>query len=246
MKLRLFSLILILTISCKTKTSDWKTLDFEFFKLKTPQGWTEIKLKGIDSFVGGLTNGKDTLRFDYGMYSADIGYEDPKIHLFGQDTINGLIARIVIPKIPGDGFIRMYIPVNREDRFSISGRNIQDTDTILKIFKSIVFTESDIAINSKLTNDKFKEYPNGTGKTLFQQYCMSCHAIRKIIDGPKITEEIKDKDAIWLYNFLTDRKPFLSDSTYLRKKELYGVECPEFKRLTKEDIEMIYAFLKFE
>ena len=246
MRLRLFSLILILTISCKTKTSGWQTLDFEFFKLQTPQGWTELNLKSLDSFVGGLTNGKDTLRFDYGMYSPDIGNEDPNKHLFGQDTINGLISRIVIPKIPGDGFIRMYIPVNRQDRFSISGRNIQNTDTILKIFKSIVFTESDIAINGKLTKDKFKEFPNGTGKTLFQQNCGSCHALKKIVEGPNLANLLEDRDATWLYNFLSNRKLIESDSTTKMKQENYGVLCPEFSSLTKPDIEMILSYIKLK
>ena len=139
MRPRLISILLILTVSCKTKTADWQTLDFGSFKLKTPSGWTAIERKGIDSYVGGLTNIKDTLSFDYGWYSPDIGDEDPRKHKFGQDTINGLIARLVIPITPGDGYIRMYIPVNREDKFSISGHNIKSTDTILKIFKSIIF-----------------------------------------------------------------------------------------------------------
>ena len=244
MKPCLFSLLLILTLSCQPKSTTWQTLDFGAFKLQTPPGWTKLKLRGIDSYVGGLTNGKDTLSFDYGMYSPEIGDEDPKKHLIGQDTINGLFAQIAIPISPGDGFIGMYIPLNQEDRFSIGGYNIKSTDTILKIFKSIVFAESDTAANSKLIS-KFKQYPNGSGKTLFRQYCMSCHSLTKIVEGPKLTDLLQERDATWLYNFLTNRKMFLSDSSYLKIKKNYGVECPEFSMLKKQDVDAIFSYVKF-
>ncbi|HMU46801.1 MAG TPA: c-type cytochrome [Chitinophagaceae bacterium] len=240
MRLRLFTILLILTASCKTKTSEWQTLDFGSFKLKTPSGWTEIERTGIDSYVGGLTNGKDTLSFDYGWYSPDIGDEDPKKHKFGQDTINGLIARIAIPITPGDGYIRMYIPVNRDDKFSISGHNIQSTDTILKIFKSIVFKESDTTINSELTMSKFKEYPNGTGKTLVMQKCASCHAMNKIVEGPALKDLMQDRTSEWLYKFFTNRGSVSNDSMHIKLKEVFNNrECMTFPDITKEEIELI-------
>jgi hypothetical protein len=130
--------------SCKTKTptTNWQTLDFGSFKLKTPFGWTKIEKRGIDSYFGGLTNGKDTLWFDYGEYSVDLTGDETFSHLYAKDTINGLPARIMIPETAGKGYISMYIPrVSNEDKFTIWGDNILKTDTILKIYKSVTFNK---------------------------------------------------------------------------------------------------------
>jgi len=105
MNLRLISVIVILVASCKTKRNEWQTLDFGVFKLKTPKYWTIVERQGIDSYVGGLTNGKDSLWFDYGWYSGDIDDELIESHLFAKDTINGLFARVAIPSKIGKGVI---------------------------------------------------------------------------------------------------------------------------------------------
>jgi hypothetical protein len=245
MRHALISVLLILAISCKTKTNNWQTLDFGSFKMKAPHGWKIFKEKGIDSYVGGLTNGVDSLWFDFGWYSPDIGDEDPKKHKFGQDTINGLIARLVIPVTPGDGYIGMFIPVNREDKFSIMGQNVQNTDTILKMFKTIVFKESDTSINSRLKIDKFKSYPNGTGKTLFQQNCASCHSLTKEIVGPSVQVQMHGKTSDWLYKFVTHRKLVANDSTYQNLKKKYNnLECLQFPNLTKEDVDQIAQYIQ--
>src|ERR1700761_3791910 len=64
-------------------------LDFGAFTLKTPKEWTKFTEQGIDSYVGGLTNGKDTLEFDYGWWSHMIeNYDDPS-SVFAADTLDG-------------------------------------------------------------------------------------------------------------------------------------------------------------
>jgi hypothetical protein len=241
---RLISILLILTISCNTNTSEWQTLDFGAFKLKTPHGWNKFEQEGIDSYVGGLTNGKDSLYFDFGWYSPDIGDEDPKKHLFGQDTINGLLARLAIPIKAGDGYIRMYMPVNKRDKFSISGYNIYETDTILKIYKSVVFKESDTSKNSFLLTDNFKSYPKGTGWTLFSQNCASCHAVHKTLTGPALTERIEIRSLDWIYTFLTERKKIVKDTINEELHRKFGLACHQFPSLTKEDVSLIVEYIK--
>jgi hypothetical protein len=135
MKPRLILIFVILISSCTTETTGWRTLDFGAFKIKSPQGWTKFKEQGIDSYVGGLTNGRDSLWFDYGWYSAEIDDEDASNHLYAQDTINGLVATIQVPKIEGHGIIMLNIThVNEKDRFSFYGHDIAQTDTVLKMF----------------------------------------------------------------------------------------------------------------
>jgi hypothetical protein len=243
----LLNIILSLVIvSCKTGiTVQWKTLDFKAFKLKTPKGWTIIEEQGIDSYVGGLTNGKDTLSFDYGWYTAEIDERDQEKHLYAQDTINGLLAIVQIPKVDGDGSIIMFIPnVEKQFKFGMVGTNIRGTDTILQIFKSITFKTSDTTKNSKLTRSKFKGFPFGSGRTLFYNFCQSCHAINKIVDGPSMENLIKNRSADWIYTFLTNRKLVASDSLHQSLVKVYGMQCEEFNNLSKGDVEQIISYIK--
>ena len=71
-----------------------------------PSTWTYIKSQGIDSFVGDILIGrKDTLHFDFGLYSSDLDYplwtggfdiDDSKIKTKQYVTvINGFKAKIV-------------------------------------------------------------------------------------------------------------------------------------------------------
>lgn len=244
MNQRLILILLILTASCSTNTSEWQVLDFGVFKLKTPRGWTKIEEKGIDSYVGGLTNGKDSLWFDYGWYSPDIGEEDPQKHKFGQDTINGLKARLAIPIKPGEGYIRMFIPVSTEDKFSISGHNIITTDTILKIYKSIVFKESDTTKNGELSVNNFKMFPNGTGRTMFLANCASCHSVTKTLAGPALADRVNIRSIEWIYGFLTNRQTIGKDITNLALKKQFGLDCMIFPNLSKDDVASIVDYIK--
>jgi hypothetical protein len=246
MRILLIIIIVIVTVSCKSELSnDWQTLDFGTFKLKTPKGWSIVKEQGFDSYAGGLTNGKDSLFFDYGWYSAELDDREHEKHLYAQDTISGLIAMLQIPKVDGDGYIIMSIPhVTKENKFGIAGTNIKGTDTILQIYKSITFKNSDTTKNSQLTRSKFKEFPFGSGRTLFYTYCQSCHAINKIVDGPHIENLVENRSVDWIYKFLTNRTTVASDSLYQARVKIYGVHCAEFTSLSKKDIEQIIVYIK--
>lgn len=235
-----------MTVSCKTQTADWQTLDFGSFKLKTPQGWKIFKENGVDSYVGGLTNGKDSMWFDYGWYSAEIDDEESSKHLYGQDTINGVVGTIQIPKVDGQGSIRLSIPhVNDKDKFNLGGYNIKGTGTILKIFKSIIFKESDTTKNSNLTLAKFRDYPFGSGRTLYYSNCSSCHHPFKFLVGPPLQDVLHERNNDWVYRFLTKRESVTVDSLYkTRVKEAGNIKCQEFTALTKNDVEQILSYIK--
>ena len=238
-------MLLVLLSSCTTNTSQWKTIDFDAFKLKSPNGWAKFIKQGDDSYVGGLTNGKDSLWFDYGRYSADINYGGAANHLYTQDTINGLTATIQIPKIDGHGFIRLNIPdVNNEDRFSLGGHDIKQTDTILKIFKSIVFKESDTTKNGILTITKFKDYAFGSGSTLFNSNCASCHHPTKDRTGLVLKTVLEERNSQWVYQFLTNRNAIFVDSLYkARIKQAYDNTCNRFPDLTKSEVDQIIGYI---
>jgi hypothetical protein len=246
MKRYLISILFILTASCKEKAANWHTLDCGAFRLKAPSDWTIFKEKGIDSYIGGLTNGKDSMWFCYGWYTPEIDDEAASEHLYGQDTINGLIAVIQIPKVDGRGTICLNIPhVNDKDKFGMSGYDIKGTSTILKIFKSIVFKESDTTKNSSLALSKFREFPFGSGRTLYYWNCASCHHITRYMTGPPLEKVLQQRSDTWIYKFLTDRKSIPIDSLGMASvKRATDITCVTFPNLTKSDVEQILAYLK--
>ncbi len=245
MTIRFLSILLFLTASCKTKTNQGQTLDYGVFKLNTPQGWTILKEQGIDSYYGGLTNGKDSLWFDYGWYSVDLSGENTYKHRFAKDTVNGFPARIMKPDTVGKGYTSMFIPkVTEKNKFTIWGINILETEVVLKIFKSIVFKNSDTLKNPLLTDSKFIHSANGNSKILFSQNCAGCHSINKELTGPALNELILKRNNEWLYTFLTDRKNVLKDSLYHSLIKKYDYNCMEFPDLTKDDVELISDYLR--
>lgn len=66
------SFILILILSCSQK-KETKIIDYGEFQIEVPKNWKKLKLKGIDSKIGGLvTSNHDTLMFDLGRFSNEL------------------------------------------------------------------------------------------------------------------------------------------------------------------------------
>src|SRR4029078_8806172 len=132
----------------------------------------------------------DTLWFYYGMFIS--GFRDEEAnYLFAQDTVNGKITAIRMPKKIGGGSIQMFIDnVTDKDKFQLSSNFIADTGTIFQIFKSVTFTNSDTTKNGSLTFAKFKEYPFGSGRTIYYANCSPCHSEYKDMTGPALTPEL--------------------------------------------------------
>ena len=94
-------------------------LDFGSFKLKAPKDWYIVKQQGTDSHAGGLTNGKDSLWFDYGWYDVTIEQDLGKHQLYARDTVNGLAADILIPSNDSEGYISMHLNIGEKTKFTI-------------------------------------------------------------------------------------------------------------------------------
>jgi hypothetical protein len=247
MNLRLITIIAILTASCKTKIADWQTLDFGDFKIKTPTDWRKFKEQGVDAYVGGLTNGKDSLWFYYGWYISGFKDEEASKYLYAQDTVNGKIAAIKLPKKNGKGSIQMFINnVTEKDKFEFSSNYVEDTNTIFRIFKSVNFNNSDTTRNGILTQTKFKEYPIGSGRTMYYANCSPCHHEYKNMTGPALTPELLDsRPKEWLYTFFKERKSLVKDSSFLaRQKEFSDLHCIELTDYSGQDVEQLISYLK--
>jgi len=241
MKLLSITIIVVLAISCKTKTADWQTLDFGDFKLKAPKEWSKFKEQGIDAYIGGLTNGKDSLWFYYGWYISGPKDDESSNHWYGQDTVNGYSAVIVIPKQTGKGRLELFIPnVTDRDQFALSGYNIKDTGTVLQIFKSVTLKNSDTTKNGTLTAAKFKEYPFGSGRTLYYGLCSSCHAIERNIYGPALKGVLEGQSSEWLNNFLKAKTAIIRNDSVINMEHQ---KILWFDTLTANDVHQILGYI---
>jgi hypothetical protein len=236
------SIFLVLMVSCQTNSIEWKTIDFNAFKLQVPKDWKKFKEPGIDAYTGGVTNGKDTLWFYYGRYISGPKPEDVEKYLYAQDTINGLTSVIQIPKKANDGIIELFIPyVNDEVKFSLAGSNIQSTGTILNIFKSVTFDVSDTIKNGTLTKNKFKEFLWGSGCTVFTGLCSYCHDLQTSGFAPALIDTLQNKNSKWLYNFLKAKEPIIENGSVINSTHK---NIQWFDNMTMTDVEQLIGYIK--
>ncbi|MFI2744660.1 c-type cytochrome [Zhouia sp. PK063] len=242
-----FSIILVLMVSLiylfangfGIKSANEK-IDFGAFEMTIPHDWKKVEFKGIDGYVGGITNGIDSLTFDYSWYSYDFNYENGETQLFATDTINGKIALLTKPKKVGNGTIGIYIEkAYKKNRFNLIGYNIDNENLIFNIFKSIKFKDSDTSLNSRKIefSNKIKPY---SGRSLFYANCASCHHRNKSMIGPAFSG----------INELEFKK-WILDSTGLTKKDTAGFGISYHRKtfgklLTEKEIEKLIEYSKAE
>lgn len=136
--------------------------------------------------------------------------------------------------------------VTDKDQFQLASNYVTDKDAVFRIFKSVTFPHSDTTKSSNLTLAKFKEYPFGSGRTMYYANCSPCHHQYKKLSGPALTPELlNSKTNEWLYTFFKVRQHLQKDSAYLaREKEFGNMDCIELTDYSKQDVEQIIASLK--
>jgi hypothetical protein len=134
--LRWLLIVTLFFISCKTTSSTAKKhiLNFGSFTIETPGTWKEIKMQGVDSYVGRIAmSAGQFAEFDLGWYSSRlIDEDDPgenSKYRIQWDTVDGRKSKIVSPKRNGNGITGIYIDSlwgtgPEKDRFSFSGNNL--------------------------------------------------------------------------------------------------------------------------
>lgn len=245
--LRIILLFLLPVAGCREEPPEYHTLDFGVFQLTTPGDWESFKENGIDSYVGGLTNGADTLWFDYGWYSQEIGDYPDTNSLYALATINGLEAMLSVSKNGQAASVAMSIPaVTKKNRFFISGHRLSNPDAIITMFKTIRFKGSDTTKNTELVFTKFNVYGGRSGAYIVKHYCVSCHHRMRDATGPALKQAlVAQRTDEWLMQFFTDREQVAGDSLLLlRKKQYDGQECYIPKELSHSEIQRLIAYLK--
>lgn len=128
----------LFSTGCHDEFADSQVIDFGPFQVQAPSHWKEFSSVGFDSQVGGLTNKKDTLKYDYGWYSYNFSNETTATHIRTETRVNGRDALIVKPKEKGKGLIGIFIEVNEQHKLSIYGTS-KEEKTILRILESVKF-----------------------------------------------------------------------------------------------------------
>jgi len=134
-----------------------QTLYFEGFQIKVPKDWIKLKMQGIDSYVGALTNGFDTLEFDFGQYSNDLT-DNFENQLYADDTINGKVGYITKSKNNEKTFLGLYFGDIDGQRFNLCTPHSKNESIIISIFQTIRFKTSDTTRNSRSIKFLPKEF----------------------------------------------------------------------------------------
>ena len=116
--------------------SEWETFDFGVFTVEAPSTWSKFTGQGYDSKIGGLTNKKDTLHYDYGMYSNRFLSITSQTHSITEGNRDGYPTRMVTPKRPGEGIIGIYYDLGNPLRLTIYSRS-SDVKTVTQIIESV-------------------------------------------------------------------------------------------------------------
>lgn len=133
-------LLLLACLGCRNSDpTETKVLDFGKFTLTVPGTWRSFSAQGIDSMAGGVTNGRDTLHYDYGWYSYRFQKETPATHRRQNLTIGNRDALLVQPLQPNRGVLGVYVQVDTLNRFTLWGQNLRDEEIALAICRSVAF-----------------------------------------------------------------------------------------------------------
>jgi hypothetical protein len=239
---KLFVFFLLIT-SCNGKADNEQErgvknkLSFEL-----PEGWRKREGRGIDSDVGIITNGKDTVNYDYGWHSGKIDSEDTGRYLIRIERIGGLVSLIGMPKVYSDIPMAMYTQVSGKNKFRIEAKKVFDTAAVLEVFRSVRFLSADTLANSNWARLNIGYQ---SGKFLFASNCASCHSLTLDATGPALQGRMTVRDSDWIFRFLTDRKSIKQDSARIELQARYKSICNTFPSLTNEGVRKIIDYVEF-
>lgn len=127
---------LILACTKEEPRSEWITFDFDTFTLEAPSKWRPFSRQGYDSRVGGITDGKDTLHYDYGMYSNRFTTITSNTHFITEKDRDGYATKMVRPRKPGKGVIGIYYNLGNSLRLTLFSNN-NNEKVLVHIMESV-------------------------------------------------------------------------------------------------------------
>jgi hypothetical protein len=121
----------------------WHKLNAGPFSILAPSGWEFHQLQGVDSYVGEFVGDGVALKFDFGRYSSGYRKKSKESeHATTKESIGGLTAKLISPRISGHGFTGVYFRrVRGTDALCLWGKDLTATQQalVLKVFETIRF-----------------------------------------------------------------------------------------------------------
>lgn len=146
---KMIFLFWLIALACDTppeETNDnLQQLDFGKFSIEVPVSWKYIPMQGVDSFVGIIeTNTHEKISFDYGMYSNTLNV-DATTHKVTFAVVDGKGAKIVSPKVSGQGFTGIYFENiksgSMQEKLTLSALNLtpEAERSFVRAFRTLRF-----------------------------------------------------------------------------------------------------------
>jgi hypothetical protein len=126
----------------QSSQADWQKVDAGPFSISAPPGWQFHQLQGVDSFVGEFVGDNIILRFDFGRYSSNLKEAKKPKYAVTQKSIGGYRAKLVNPRISGQGVTGVYFrDVADDSSLCVRGQDLNSAqqELALKIFDTIRF-----------------------------------------------------------------------------------------------------------
>ena len=219
--------------SCKPENIKEKEFKIGKVSFNYPSDWKLIEPKMIDSYSAYLTNNKDTIFVNYGMYNHKIYENKLSENLRKQFQINGRETVVEIPNSK-KGFYSIYVPkLDSLDGIIIFSSFLREEEKVAKILSDF---RIDKIGNSKIFNKKSFDHKNKeTGITNYESNCLSCHSeYKQIIGRPLNKKFINSKTKDWLKNYL-----------YSAKKIYYSdIKCHQFNQKDSILVNQMVNYLK--
>jgi hypothetical protein len=121
----------------------WSTVDVSKFTISLPPGWAYKPKQGMDSFVGAFVGDNIELGFDYGQWTGDPSKQTNPTYIITSETVGGRSAKIIIPKISGQGEIGIYFGGldSQGNALKLGGHDIPAIlqERVLQIVRSVRF-----------------------------------------------------------------------------------------------------------
>lgn len=215
--------------------NNWHQIDLGAFELSSPTDFKYVRQKGIDSYVGLITNGIDTLHFDFGWYSNDLS--DRKFSR-SHDTVNGIPAITAFSKPTGAG---IHFPTAKgENALTIFSSTI-NKGLASQIFKTIKIEGSTGRTTYELGSNVFPVL--SAREQLFNKNCIHCHSLDYKLVGPSLRSIVGRTSKEWFTSWI--RSPDQLIESNEQAAELYRdygkISHPYFS-LTDEEIELLISF----
>ena len=235
LKQTLVFLFFIFTVSCKKEEIHFTDFKIGKISFNYPSDWKLVESETFDSYYSFITDERDTIFIEYGMYNRKIYKDGLSDNYLKQITIAGREVSVEIPKEENGSYL-IYVPkIDSSSSVIISSTKNGRSEDLSKIFSTIKIDNHKPSEALYFGNLKYANRLIGNGITHYENICLSCHSEFKTVIGPALNENLMlSKDKKWFTDYLYQKKD----------KQEFGLECFQFEKKDSVIVEQLVKYLK--